>query len=341
MSQRKFITVFLVILFAFAISGCGAKFMVSKYPDFYKSSIKSLAVLPFMNETSHKGAGIAVATHVSAAFAANGTYKVTDPAKLDNILKNNNLPEISQDDNNAAAEELAKLGTYQAYLQGRVLSDSFINTVIGYYDNDDIFYDDSPYWNSPYWYPSYWYYPYYYVEKGYAYVSADVSIISIPDGSVLDTVNVKASVDESDSPELKRYTMQIALNKLADKIVNAFAIVPVEINVQPDKAMKTANAMGPGEWKYTKTFSQDQKSMFVVICLPESAAMNQFEIAITPRGKPSNKISSIVYTWEKGRYCQNVEFSPSQIARKNGPGNYSVQFISRGQIIFSRNFKIK
>ncbi len=70
----------------------------------------------------------------------------------------------------------------------------------------------------------------------------NVSMVSIPDGTVLDTVNVKASVDKSDRPELKRYTMQMALNKLADKIVKIFAIVPVEIKVHPDKAMKTANA---------------------------------------------------------------------------------------------------
>ena len=338
--RKKIITIFLIGSFVLVISGCGTKFTVNHYPDFYKTSIQSVAVVPFANETSRKGAGVAVATHVSAALAANGTYKVTDPARFENILKEKNLPALGQNDNRATAEELAQLNTYQAFLTGKVLSDSFINTEIEYYD-DDMFDDDYPYGYYPYWYPYYWYYPYYYEYGGKAYVSTVISMVSIPDGIVLDTANVKASADVSDRSELKRYTMQMALNKLSEKIVKIFAIVPVEIKVHPDKAMKTANAIASGEWKYTKTFSRDQKSMYVVLCLPEPAAMNQFEIAVTPRGKPANIITSIDYTWERGKYCQNVEFSPSQIAQENGPGNYSVLFISRGKIIFTRHFKIK
>ena len=341
MSKRnKIITALLFSLCVIAISGCATKFTVNKYPDFYKSSIKSVAVLPFENDTSRKGAGVAVATHLSAALAANGTYKITDPAKLENILKDQNLPALQQNEDRAAAEELAQLNLYQAFIKGKVLSDSFINTVIDYED-DDFYYDDYPYWYYPYWYPSYWYYPYYYEYGGQAYVSADVSMVSIPDGMVLGSANVKASVDVTDRPDLKKYTVQMALNRLSDKIVDIFAIVPVKISVHPDKAMRTATLPAPGEWNYTGTFSRSEESMYVVLCLPETAAMNEFELAITPRGKPSDIIASKNYTWERDKFCQSMEFSPAQIAQSNGPGKYSVHFISRGKIIITRHFKIR
>ena len=340
LNRNKFRTALLIFSSVFVLSGCSTKFTVNHYPDFYRSSIKSVAVLPFENNTSRKGAGVAVATHISAALAANGTYEITDPAKLENTLEEKNLPALKQNDDRAAAEELAQLDMYQAFVTGTVLSDSFINTVIDYYD-DEFYYDDYPYWYYPYWYPSYWYYPYYYEYGGQAYVSTNVSMVTIPEGTVLASANVKASVDVSDRPELQKYTVQMALNKLSDKIVRIFAIVPVKISVHPDKAMRTAVSPAPGEWRYTKTFSQQQQSMYVVLCLPEAAALNQFEITVTPRGKPADVISSTDYMWERGKYCQSVEFSPSQIAQVNGPGSYSVHFISRGKIIITRHFKIR
>jgi hypothetical protein len=337
MLRRKEIkTAFLIVSFVLAVSGCSTKFRVNHYPDFYNPSIKSVAVVPFLNDTSRKGAGIAVATHVSAALAANGTYKITDPAQLEKILKDKDMPKLPED-YNEVTKELAKLDMFQAFITGEIFSDSFINELVEY----DDYYDDYPYWYYPYWYPPYWYYPDYYEFGGQAYVSTEVSMVSIPDETVLGAANVKASVDISDRPELKRYTIQMALNKLSDKIVRIFTIVPVEIKVNPDKAMKTAVEPAPGEFKYTSTFSRDEKSMYVVLCLPESASMNEFEIAISPRGKPENIISSINYTWERGKHCQSVEFSPREIAQKNGTGNYSVHFISRGRIVLTRHFKIK
>lgn len=341
MVKRKNITAALLIFsLIIVISGCATKFTVNKYPEFYKSSIKSVAVLPFENDTSRKGAGVAIATHASAALAANGTYKITDPARLESILKDQNLPALQQNEDRATEEELAQLNLYQAFIKGKVLSDSFINTAVDY-ENEDFYYEDYPYWYYPYWYPSYWYYPYYYEYGGQAYVSADVSMVSIPDGTVVGTANVKASVDVTDRPDLRKYSVQMALSRLSDKIVDIFAIVPVKISVHPDKAMRTASSPAPGEWSFKNTFGSREESMYVVLCLPEAAAMNEFEIAITPRGKPANVVASKDYTWERGKYCQSVEFSPAQIAQSNGPGKYSLKFISRGKVIFTRHFKIR
>ena len=79
----------------------------------------------------------------------------------------------------------------------------------------------------------------------------------------------------------------MALNDLAEKIVRYFSVVPVNISVDPDKAMRIAESFKQDKWHFTKTIGQDQKSMYVVLCLPGAAAMNQFRLTITPRSNPS------------------------------------------------------
>jgi hypothetical protein len=339
--KNKVILTVSAVLTAFVVGGCETKFTVSHYPDFYKPSITSVAVLPFENETNRKGAGEIVAVHLSAALAANGTYKVTGPAQLEHTLKEKEMPALKQNDYKEIAKELAGLDKYQAFIAGKVLSDSFNTTFVEPYDDNYLYYGDYPYWYYPYWYTPYWYYPYDY-EYGQASASADVSMVSVPDGAILDMTVVKAAADVSNvSSPLKKYASQMAIDNLAEKIVANFAVVPVEIAVHPDKAIRTADSFEQGSWHFTKTFSSDQESMYVVLCLPDAAAMNQFKLTITPQNNPSQVVASKDFTWERDKYCQGIEFSPRQIAQSNGPGRYSAHFISLGKVELTRHFRIK
>ena len=341
-SKRQILVIVLMGWSVLMMAGCETKFAVSHYPGFYNPSIKSIAVLPFENETSQKGAGIVVASHLSAALAANRTYQVASPARIEQILKEKAKPELPKDDYKAIAQELVELGQYQAFITGTVLSDSFINTVEQDYYNDEFYYDDYPYWYYPDWYLPYMYYPYYYGYGSQAYVSVDVSIIGVPDGRVLDTASEKGAADARDlSESLKKYASQMALNDLSEKIIRDFAIVPVEISVHPDKAMKIADSINQDKWHFAKSISGERELMYVVLCLPGAAAMNQFRLTITPQNNPSIVIVSKDFTWERDKYCQGIEFSPRQIAQSNGPGKYSAHFISRGKVVMTRNFKIK
>ena len=338
---NKIIWIASTVLTASIVGGCETKFTVEHYPDFYKSSIKSVAVLPFENDTNRKEAGKIVAAHLSAALAANGTYKITGPVHLEQTLKEKQMPPLKQNDYKQMAKELAELDKYQAFIAGKVLSDSFNTTIMEPYNYDDMYYDDYLYWNYPYWYTPYWYYPYDY-EYGQVYVSAEVSMVDVPDGAILDMTVVKAAADLSDvSSPLRRYVSQMALDNLSKNIVASFAVVPVEITVYPDKAIRTADSYEQENWHFTKTFRSDQESMYVVLCLPGAAAMNQFKLTITPQNNPSQIISSKDFTWERGRHCQGIEFSPMQIAQSNGPGRYSAHFISLGSVVLTRHFKIK
>ena len=339
---KKIALMITVVSTVFITTSCQTKFIVNRYPPFYKSSIKSVAVLPFENDTSLKGAGIAVADHLSNALAANRTYKVVGPGRIEQLIKEKDMPSLRKKDNKVIAEELAKLDGYQAFITGKVLSESFTNTVVEYNDYDDLYYDGYPYWYYPYGYPYYWYYPYYYEYGARANVSAYVSMVDIPDGNILNTASVKATANvDTESSSLRKYTTQIALDNLSKKIVRRFAIVPVEIFVQPNKAMRTSSTSEQEGWHFTKTFSSNQESMYIVLCLPEAAAMNEFELVITPKNEPSNMVASKDFTWQSGKYCQSIEFSPRQIATSNGPGQYSVHFLSQGDVIFTRHFKIE
>jgi hypothetical protein len=105
--------------------------------------------------------------------------------------------------------------------------------------------------------------------------------------------------------------------------------------------IRTSDSFEQERWHFTNTLDSDQESMYVVLCLPDAAAMNQFKLTITPQNNPSQIILSKDFTWERDKYCQGIEFSPKQIAQSNGPGKYSAHFISRGSIELTRHFKIK
>jgi hypothetical protein len=211
---------------------------VNHYPDFYNSSIKSVAVLPFLNDTSHKGAGIAVATHTSTALAANGTYKITDPAQLDKILKEKEMSKLPED-YNEITKELAKLDMFQAFITGEILSDTFINEIWEY--DEDYYYDDYPHWYYPYGYPYYWYYPYAAEYEKEAYLSTRISMVDIPSGNILSTQDLKATGEVSHVSS-NAYVTEKVLNNLSREVVSSFAIVPMTISVKPEKALRIADS---------------------------------------------------------------------------------------------------
>jgi len=115
----------------------------------------------------------------------------------------------------------------------------------------------------------------------------------------------------------------------------------MQITVNRHKVMRTANVFDQEKHHYTKTFHNDQEMMYVVLCLPAAAAMNQFRLVITPKSNPEDEIASKDYVWKNGMHCQAVTFSPRQIAASNGPGKYSVHLLSRGNMVLTRNFKVK
>ncbi len=200
-------------------------------------------------------------------------------------------------------------------------------------------YDYYPGWYYPYYFD--WYYPYYDEYITQADISVSASLVSVPEGSILYSVDTEATSSVSGfSPPPSSQAVHEALYKLTKRLVSDFAVVPVQIKIYPNRDFKLADGMQNGQWHYTNTFGKTEKSMFVVLCLPSSAAHNIFKLTITPANSPSSVLVEQSVEWG-GLYCRGIEFSPAAIARKNGPGNYSAHFYSHGRLVMSKNFKIK
>ena len=339
-------------------AGCGKTFKVQQYPVFYNPDIRQVAVLPFENQTNTRGVGLLVADNLTAALVANGTYQVTGPRQLREFLKTSKIQPSTP--NAQTAQDLAAKN-YQAFITGRVLRQSDIIQIqnlwynepyfgmwdYGFYDDDDFGEeeegDDDPDPPFPYgYYYSNWYYPYYYEYDSAAYIAATASVVSVPQGSVLFSTTAEASADvPGGSRHARRSALQAALKKLSTRLVDELAVVPVKIKVYQDKDLKTADRQINGKWNFVNTFSENEESMYVVLCLPAQAAYNDFVLWIVPEHESYQPIIEKRIQWPTGRYCNSFEFSPREIAAQNGPGHYSVLFKYQGKTIMARNFKIE
>ncbi len=468
-----------LVFFAFIciiLTGCSKEITVNHYPGFYDPNIKTIAILPFENYSSHKGLGNAVANRLASGLMLNRTYKVIGPDQLNIMLNNLNLPAVPRGNDKAAAEELGKVGKIRAFVKGQVLGSTIIsaaalqdnirqqefyaaafgnpatgvckadnelsgglNDAVLYsfdylanirrvdeddegdegeegegfggdqgegfgegfgngegegfgenegegfggnegfgegfgnnegfgddegYGDDEGFGDDEGYGEGfgddegygegdddddygrdvAWYYPDYgdWYDSYFYEYVSHALIVVNASIISVPDGRILYSTHIQATGNVNGfRPETRKYVIQKTLHKLTRRLVRRFAVVPVEIKINPGKDFLLAERMGPGQWRYTNTFSRKDENVFVVVRLPRVAAHNRFEIVITPKNNPELIAAKRSIVWSRNRRHRAVKFLPGQIAEKHGPGSYSACFYSRGKLVMSRNFKIK
>jgi hypothetical protein len=60
---------------------------VRHIPDCYEPNIKTVAILPFKNESERARAGLIVARNLAKELRANGTYMVIDPNEVSKILE--------------------------------------------------------------------------------------------------------------------------------------------------------------------------------------------------------------------------------------------------------------
>jgi hypothetical protein len=338
---KKIAITYLVLSTVFLLQGCGKHLRVNQYPPFYQPAIRQVAVLPFDNQTPHKNLGRIVAGRLASALALNGTYEVTRPGVIDSLLKEKNMPELSKNDYPAVAAQLAKLGKFQAFITGTVLSESFVYSPLtfeGYYDTEEPE-DYEDYFGG---YGPWGMYPYYYDYETEAYIAVKVSFVRVPDGNVLDTASIEASSNVRGAvPTMSGYASQRAIDDLSKKIVEKFAIVPAAVTVHPDKDLRTADSFNQGKWHFTTTFTSKDELMYAVICLTAAAAQNTFTLTLTPKDNPAYVIVEKNFIWQPNAYCQSVEFSPRQIAASNGPGQYTLQFHSRGKVAMTVNFNIR
>ncbi len=109
---------------ATALCGCSRSFTAREYPSFYDPNLRTVAIVPFENETNTPGAGMQAAENLAAALRINGTYVVVPPRKLQSLMAQKKLRGLSRTDYQEDARQLRELGTVQAFVVGTVLRDS-------------------------------------------------------------------------------------------------------------------------------------------------------------------------------------------------------------------------
>jgi hypothetical protein len=104
-----------------SLGGCAKSFTARKYPAFYDPNLRTVAVVPFANETYTQGAGILVAEDLAAALQLNGTYTIISPRQLLTFVRQKKLEELSERDSAQDGEVFRGFGSVQAFVMGRVL----------------------------------------------------------------------------------------------------------------------------------------------------------------------------------------------------------------------------
>ncbi|MCL5281046.1 MAG: hypothetical protein M1376_14195 [Planctomycetes bacterium] len=350
--------VLFVCLAALAFGGCARSYgptsiLVRQHPAFYDPNIQALAVLPFQNDTKVPGAGELAAENLAAALQVNGTYKVIPPSRLQKLVKEGKLASLSPTDYRQDAEQLRKLGTVQAFIAGRVLADE---RVMGSAPIDNPYLDAYTRGNFPdeqqenefghsrlyhYWY---WSYPYYGNYVAHTYAALEASIIRVSDGAVLYTTPVPATGGAGTGPYHSARgptSPQGAMHEAVSKLVKDFAIVPAELRVHPDTALRTARGRAEGRWEFSNLFHTTDQTLYVVLEFPAAAGGNTLRLTVTPAGEPDQILATKDLTWPIGRTSDAVEFSLQKIAAYIGSGSYTVNCYSLGQLTLQHDFTIQ
>ncbi len=359
-----------------ALGGCAKSFKAREYPAFYDSSLRTVAIVPFRNQTYAPGAGLLVAQDMAMALRVNGTYSVLPPRRLESLLREKKLPELSRTDSAKNAETLRKLGSVQAFIMGRVLYDSSAARAYpaDYRDafsyakgniflarlryqlvdddeegegegdegeeGEDFDGDFGPDYGYGWGYP-YYYYPEYMAE---ATVAVEVSMIRVSDGQVLYTTPgpIEGHADIESWHHIAPVSATLdAAHRAVVKAVRDIAAVPVTVTVDPHNDIRTAAGKTDGKWDYRDTFGPSDARMYVVLQLPPTVGHDAFRVTITPRGNPGDVVATKDVVWPVGATVHGIEFSPKEIAARKGPGPYTANFYARGQQVMQRDFKIE
>ncbi|MCL5736480.1 MAG: hypothetical protein M1274_13015 [Actinobacteria bacterium] len=350
--------VLFVCLAALAFGGCARSYgpgsvLVREQPAFYDPNIRAVAVLPFQNDAKVPGAGELAAENLAAALQVNGTYKVIPPSRLQKLVQDGKLAPLSPTDYRLEAEQLRKLGSVQAFLAGRVLADEramsgapIDNPYLDAYTRGNLpdTQQENEFGYSRLYHYWYWNYPYYGNYVAHTYVALEASIVRVSDGAVLYTTPVPATGGAGTGPyhAARRPTSpQGAMHEAVSKLIRDFAIVPAELRVHPDTALRTARGQVDGRWVFSNWFHTTDQTLYVVLELPAAAGGNTLRLTVTPVGEPDQILATKDLTWPIGETSEAVEFPLPKIAAYVGSGNYTVNCYSLGQLSLQHDFTIR
>ncbi len=341
-----------------AMAGCDeVKLEVQRYPVFYDPAIRTVAVLPFDNQTLHPMAGAFLADRLAEQLKANGTYKVISPRELENRMSAGNITLPAKATVEQAAEAMRKLGGVDAFITGMVRQfGAGRGTYTEVYDDPWVY---GGYYGGYYgggrrhwghgggYYGGYGYYGEYYpVYRQYSYCQAHVSALATmsraSDAGVIYSTPAPASARLTSAGGIAPPVDEVladAADRVAHDIVGAFAIVPRQLKVDKNDVLRPA-VRADGRVKYTTDFKPGDDGIYVEVSLPVEAARNDFRLAVARKGQPP--IAEQSFTWNRTDSTREFFFALPQITQAGGPkGDYELRLYSGDKAEIKRGIKIK
>jgi hypothetical protein len=330
----------LMVMLAGALSllgGCSKKIWVTQVPDFYTPDLKTVAVVPFRNQSDWKGAGDIIADKLAAALMANGSYRVFNRNDLRTLLDEQDLQIAFGSDTAAAARTLSKVGDVQAVLVGTVTT--YAATSNSQQRQDPVY----AYTPQGVMYVAG--YKTYVFTRNEGNVQVTASLLRTSDGTTIAaTADPRWSrVWAQGSPPTKDAYACVAdaASSVVAQLVETFAPVRKQVTIDPGKTLRLASELYDNKWTFTDTFSATDTKMYVVISLPPACDRNPFKITIIRAGERTDLAMQEI-RWSKEYGAYGYLFNPSDIAAKGGgPGQYEVKFYSGPEPVLRRSFRIR
>ncbi|MDP6635044.1 MAG: LPS assembly lipoprotein LptE [Phycisphaerae bacterium] len=329
----------MLLLATCCFAGCTKTIEIRHYPTFYTPDLKSLAVLPFDNDTLNKQAGHYLADRLAKSLRVNGTYKIVGPRELASRVGSARLKELPPADKQAAAELIGNLGDAQAFIIGTVTT--FTSAKYSYR------------WRyrgyGQYWYghdPYYWRWrrPINYYTHNEGRVRARATLVRISDGSIVSETTMYAGgtvFAEGDPPYRTHDECLVeATRRAVDQLIGRFAIVRRRVRVRLDKALRTAGGRDGDKWIITDRFDLEGEPVTALVSLPPECTGNRFRLEVTESGRDETLLEED-FVWSDRQRERQIIIAPKRLGSSPAGRTFAITLYSEYERIVSRKITVK
>jgi hypothetical protein len=321
--------------------GCHKTVVVTQYPVYWPSHVRTVAVLPFRNATPAPEAGLAVSDAFAAALAAQQTCQVLTRQDYRDYVDEARLQEWVREEDVPLAGRFRGFDRAQAFLIGTVTAYSTSTAPqegrqeVYAYDPDGsrrvVGYKRGT------------------IMGNTGDVAVTVQMIDregralfASSAPVHRAVTSTGTPPPMDGPACRAKAVEEAVGILAQQFA------PVQRAVPLDKATTffTASEKAGDQWKKTKKYDASAPEVVVVLRLPPSCAGNRFQVTVIRKGSKhvaSREVGTqdIVWREEDSSAGLVLRFPMADLLRAGGgPGDYTANFLSGGRVTLHQDFKI-